>query len=68
MRLRNVQEAELTLAAPEAIRAFRPQKPIAAELAIIIPTFNERGNVARIVDQIDAALAGIAWLTDRVQD
>jgi dolichol-phosphate mannosyltransferase len=39
-----------------------------ADLAIIIPTFNERDNVARLVEQLDAALTGIAWEAIFVDD
>ena len=30
-------------------------------LSIVVPTFNERGNVAELVSRIDAALPGVAW-------
>ena len=32
-----------------------------AELSIVIPTYNESGNVAEIVRGVDAALANVAW-------
>lgn len=38
------------------------------ELAVIIPTFNEVGNVRSLVDKLDAALAGIAWEAVFVDD
>jgi dolichol-phosphate mannosyltransferase len=38
------------------------------ELAIIIPTFNERENVARLVQQLDGALPGVAWEAIFVDD
>jgi dolichol-phosphate mannosyltransferase len=31
------------------------------ELAVIVPTFNERANVAAVVDRLAVALAGIDW-------
>jgi dolichol-phosphate mannosyltransferase len=31
------------------------------QLSIIVPTFNERGNVAELIDRVDAALPGIDW-------
>jgi dolichol-phosphate mannosyltransferase len=37
-------------------------------LALIIPTFNERDNVAELVKRLDAALAGIAWEAIFVDD
>ena len=48
---------------PRAAAASRPggggRGP--AELAIVVPTFNESGNVAELVRRLDAALAGIDW-------
>ncbi|MFN3864851.1 MAG: glycosyltransferase, partial [Erythrobacter sp.] len=39
------------------------------ELAIILPTLNERGNLAPLVERIDAALAGgIGWEVIIVDD
>lgn len=37
-------------------------------LAVVIPTFNERENVARLVHQLDITLAGIAWEAIFVDD
>ena len=31
------------------------------ELAVVVPTFNERANVAALVGKLDAALAGRRW-------
>ena len=38
------------------------------ELAIILPTLNERGNLAALFERIDAALAGTAWEAVVVDD
>jgi len=38
------------------------------ELAIILPTLNERGNIAPLVERLDAALTGIAWEAIIVDD
>ena len=38
------------------------------ELSIIVPSFNERGNVAELVRRLDAALTGIAWEAIYVDD
>jgi dolichol-phosphate mannosyltransferase len=38
------------------------------QLAIILPTLNERKNLRRLVDRMDAALAGIAWEAIFVDD
>ncbi|MDZ4308767.1 glycosyltransferase family 2 protein [Allopontixanthobacter sp.] len=38
------------------------------QLAIILPTLNERENIATLVERIDAALAGIGWEAIFVDD
>ncbi|WP_448663549.1 glycosyltransferase family 2 protein [Sphingomonas sp. CJ20] len=38
------------------------------ELAVVIPTFNERANVATLVAKLDAALAGRSWEAIFVDD
>jgi dolichol-phosphate mannosyltransferase len=40
----------------------------AAELSVVIPCFNERGNVAELVRRLEATLAGIAWEAIFVDD
>ena len=40
----------------------------APELAVVVPTFNERANVAVLVDRLDACLAGLAWEVVFVDD
>jgi len=42
--------------------------PDLLELAVIIPTFNERANVAALVAKLDAALAGRSWEAIFVDD
>ena len=39
-----------------------------AELSVIVPTYNERGNVAELARRLDAALGGIAWEAIFVDD
>lgn len=55
----------------EAIRPG-PGQPLQAgaplQLSVIVPTFNERGNVATLVERLDAALVGIAWEVIFVDD
>jgi dolichol-phosphate mannosyltransferase len=57
-----------------AILPVRPaRKPAAAvagapELTVVAPTFNERGNVERLVGKLDATLAGVAWEVIFVDD
>jgi dolichol-phosphate mannosyltransferase len=50
---RDTREAEST---PPAV-GIQP----APELSIVIPTYNERGNIPIVVDRLRASLAGIAW-------
>ncbi len=38
------------------------------ELSVVIPTFKERGNIAPLVEKLDAALASIAWEAIFVDD
>src|SRR4051812_21701045 len=38
------------------------------ELAVVVPTFNERANVAELVERLDACLAGLAWEVVFVDD
>ena len=38
------------------------------ELAVVLPTYNERGNVAAMVERLDAALDGIGWEAIFVDD
>ncbi|WP_374412310.1 glycosyltransferase [Novosphingobium colocasiae] len=38
------------------------------ELAVVLPTFNERKNVATMVERLETALAGIAWEAVFVDD
>ena len=38
------------------------------QLAVVVPTFNERGNVATLVAKLDQALAGIRWEAIFVDD
>lgn len=39
-----------------------------AELAVIVPTYNERGNIEVLLARLDAALTGIAWEAITVDD
>ena len=38
------------------------------QLAVVLPTYNERKNIATMVERLDAALAGIAWEVVIVDD
>lgn len=50
----------------EASASNRGALPI--ELAVVIPTLNERENVAALVDRLGTALAGIRWEAVFVDD
>jgi dolichol-phosphate mannosyltransferase len=39
-----------------------------AELTVVIPTFNERGNISLLLGRLEAALAGIKWEAIFVDD
>ena len=41
---------------------------VGVELTVVAPTFNESGNVARLVEKLDATLAGVAWEVIFVDD
>lgn len=48
-------------AAPRHLPAeLEPPRP-APELSIVVPTFNERENIPRLVDMLRVALAGVSW-------
>jgi dolichol-phosphate mannosyltransferase len=72
LRVPAAQRAEMTPmqagggdGAPSAAAASRPAADAAAipviELTVVVPTFNERGNVARVVEAVERALPGIRW-------
>jgi glycosyltransferase involved in cell wall biosynthesis len=56
-------------AQPAPHSAFRnPQSAFPVELSLVIPTYNERGNVEPLLVQIGAALAGVEWNAIIVDD
>lgn len=56
----NITGSELAHAVDVAARPL--------ELAIVLPTFNERSNVATMVERLDAALKGVGWEAIFVDD
>jgi dolichol-phosphate mannosyltransferase len=51
------------------VQAARSQNEACApELSIVIPTFKEQGNVAPLVQRLDAALSGLVWEAIFVDD
>jgi dolichol-phosphate mannosyltransferase len=55
-----VNAAVVAPAGPSAPQAASPARA-APVLAIVVPTFRERDNVAELVRRLDAALVGIPW-------
>ncbi len=56
----------LTKSTRETLDALDPPAPSplpgpAPELSIVVPTFNERDNVPRLVEMLKVALPGVAW-------
>src|SRR5580658_884117 len=58
-------QATLPLRSARAAAAVGTAGP---ELSVVAPTFNESSNVARLVEKLDAALAGVAWEVIFVDD
>ena len=50
----------------QAARSHSEARP--PELSVVIPTYKERGNVAPLVQRLDAALSGVAWEAIFVDD
>ncbi len=53
---------------PERARLVTPAPAGSAELAVIVPTFNERDNLELLLTRLDAALHGIEWEVVFVDD
>ncbi len=69
MALADLHPVAAALAEPDGASAPRaPAFPPPAELSVVIPTFNESGNVALLVALLNRALAGIAWEAIFVDD
>ena len=51
---------------PDAKAVAAAARPL--ELAIVLPTLNERGNLAALVERLDAALSGLSWEAIFVDD
>ena len=48
--------------------AFCGRRELPVELAVVIPTLNERENIAALVDRLEGALSGIRWEAVFVDD
>ena len=66
----HVSDSAALADAPRSNRAARPDAAARAgpELSVVAPTFNEAGNVERLVGKLDATLAGVAWEVIFVDD
>src|SRR5271154_1649824 len=65
------EDAPVNEQATAPLRAARRATAIATagvELTVVAPTFNESSNVARLVEKLDATLAGVAWEVIFVDD
>jgi dolichol-phosphate mannosyltransferase len=60
---RRLVAAEVTIPVYELVAASRSEAPAlrAAELSIIVPTFNERDNVVSVISAVAEALPNISW-------
>lgn len=62
---RAVPTTQSQMSSLAAIDAYLTEQALAApppaELSIVVPTYNEAGNVEELVRRVDAALPGIAW-------
>ncbi len=56
--------------APDTVRHETPSASPdgAIELTVVVPTFNEAGNVALLIERVAAVLAGVAWEVVFVDD
>ena len=61
-------DAAMSEAEKPAVAQVPAEKRRPALLSVIVPTFNERENVAEIVAHLDAALPGIEWEVVFVDD
>jgi dolichol-phosphate mannosyltransferase len=59
-------EAAASPEAPSGRPASEVPRPV--ELTIVVPTFNERGNIAPLIEKLERVLAGIAWEAIFVDD
>ena len=50
----------------QAARSHNEARP--PELSVVIPTYNERANIAPLLERLDAVLSGIAWEAIFVDD
>jgi dolichol-phosphate mannosyltransferase len=59
-------EATAPAEAPSSYRAPKSARPV--ELTVVVPTFNERGNIEPLVEKLERVLVGIEWEAIFVDD
>ena len=52
----------------DGTRLARPLAIPAPELCVVVPVLNERGNIAPLVERVEAVLAGVSWEVVFVDD
>ena len=58
----------MAIAGRQPLPVASPPSHGPVELSVIVPTYNERGNVAPLVARLEATLAGVAWEAVFVDD
>lgn len=58
----------MAIAGRQPLPVASPPSPGPVELSVIVPTYNERGNVVPLVARLEATLAGVAWEAVFVDD
>jgi dolichol-phosphate mannosyltransferase len=58
----------MAIAGRQPLPVASPPSPGPVELSVIVPTYNERGNIAPLVTRLEATLAGVAWEAVFVDD
>jgi len=58
----------MAIAGRQPLPVASPPSPGSVELSVIVPTYNERGNVAPLVARLEATLAGVVWEAVFVDD
>jgi dolichol-phosphate mannosyltransferase len=58
----------MAIAGRQTLPVASPPSPGSVELSVIVPTYNERGNVAPLVARLEATLAGVVWEAVFVDD
>jgi dolichol-phosphate mannosyltransferase len=63
-----IAAADARITALAAARGARPEHRQGPELSVVVPTFNERGNIIELLARLRECLAGAAWEVVFVDD